>query len=626
MSFLYPLGLLGLIGIPILIIVYLIKNRYTEQTIASTFLWRLSERFLKRRNPLSKITGIISLILQLMLVTTLSLAVARPIITLPGAAHEYCFVIDASASMNMEHEGKSRFTLAKEEITEIIDDAKDGSTFTLVLVGDSTEVVIEKSDSPERVIERLGSLECTGGSVTFTNAIGVAQGYFDENPSTITYLLTDTDYAEVENISLINVARGENNLSIEDLRYTKSGKNSVIVTGNVVSYGADRMVDVEICSDASEQILGQTKVQAFKNTPTAFTLTLELSEFYSITAKIPNEDAYSADNVAVVYNVESENSYNALLVSDSPYLIEAAISATSSADITVISTEQYKEEEERLASKDKSVSGYSLYIFDQYAPAALPKDGSVWFIGVDSHVNGSGFSVQSEAVLDEGALITLTSSTASIVRKLTEEINGNEIHIKRYIKYGIYADFTTLFTYMGNPVVFTGMNDYGNREVVFAFSLHDTDPLTHDYIALVRNLLDYSFPDVIETTEYYCGESAQINVISGCESIRVETPDGQIVYSDISSAVSEFELTEVGEYKVIVNISGAERPAYYIYSSVPKSERATETTADYIGLQGEAEEEGSDGRYDPLVLLFVMAALLFTAEWMVYCYDKYQLR
>ena len=626
MSFLYPIGLLGLIGVPILIIVYLIKNRYTEQTIASTYLWRLSERFLKRRNPLSKITGIISLLLQLLLVTTLSLAVAHPIITLPGAAHEYCFIIDASASMNMEHNGKSRFELAKEEITEVIDDAKNGSTFTLVLVGDSTEVIIEKSDSSERVIERLDSLECTGGTVSYTDAIGIAQGYFDSNPSTITYLVTDTDYSEVENINLINVARTENNLSVEDVKYVKSGKNTVIVTGNIVSYGADRMVDVEIYSDSSEEVIGQTKVQAFSNTPASFTVTLELSEFYALTVKIPNEDAYDGDNVAVVYDLESENSYNALLVSDTPFLLEAAVNAVSSADITIISVDDYKKEEERLAKQDKTVSGYSLYIFDEYTPASLPKDGSVWFIGVNGNVEGSGFSVQGEITLDEGSLITLTSSTASIVRKLTEGISGNEIHIKKYIKCGIYADFTTLFTYMGNPVVFTGMNDYGNREVVFAFSMHDTDPLTKDYIALVRNLLDYSFPDVIETTEYYCGETAQINVISGCESIRVETPDGQIVYSDISTAVSEFELTEVGEYKIIVNISGAERPAYYIYSSVPKSERATVTTADYIGIQGEAQEQGSDGRYDPLTLLFVMAALLFTAEWMVYCYDKYQLR
>ena len=63
MSFLYPLGLLGLIGIPILIIIYIIKTKYTEQTVASTYLWLLSERFLKRKNPFSKISGIISFII-----------------------------------------------------------------------------------------------------------------------------------------------------------------------------------------------------------------------------------------------------------------------------------------------------------------------------------------------------------------------------------------------------------------------------------------------------------------------------------------------------------------------------------------------------------------------------------
>ena len=49
MSFQYPLGLLGLIGVPVLIIIYLLKNKYTEQIIASTYLWELSEKFLKRK-------------------------------------------------------------------------------------------------------------------------------------------------------------------------------------------------------------------------------------------------------------------------------------------------------------------------------------------------------------------------------------------------------------------------------------------------------------------------------------------------------------------------------------------------------------------------------------------------
>ena len=628
MTFLYPIGLLGLIGIPILIIVYLIKNRYTEQTVASTYLWTLSERFIKRRNPLSKITGIISLILQLLLVATVSLAVAHPTVILPGAAYEYCFILDGSASMDMSADGVSRFDIAKEEILEVIDSAKDGSTFTVVFVGDTTETVIEKSDNPSKVADRIAALAPSGATVSYTEAIGIAQGYFDANPALRTYLVTDTDYAESENITVINVARNENNISIEDVKYVKSGKSTVIVSGKVVSYGADRLVELEVYSNDSAEALAATKVQAFNEERVSFTFTLDISEFYSITVKTPTEDAYALDNIAVVYDVESENSYNALLVSDAPFLVETAINAVSNADLTVISVESYKAEEERLAASDKTVSGYSLYVFDGYTPKSLPTDGSVWFLGVDANVEGSGFSVQGEVVLEEGGdLITLTTSTTSTVRKLTEGMVGSDISIAKYMKCGLYSNFTTLYTYRGNPVVFTGMNGYGNREVVFAFNIHDSNmPLLIDYLVLLGNLLDYSFPEVIETTEYYCGDTAQINVISGCESIRVQSPDGQIVYTDISSAVSEFELTEVGEYKIIVNVSGAERPAYYVYSAVPKEERVTSDSHDYVGIVGESSETGSDGRYDPLTLLFVLAAVLFTAEWMVYCYDKYQLR
>ena len=70
MSFQYPLGLLGLIGIPILILIYIIKSKYTEQTVSATYLWTLSERFLKRKKKDNKITGIISLILQILAIAT----------------------------------------------------------------------------------------------------------------------------------------------------------------------------------------------------------------------------------------------------------------------------------------------------------------------------------------------------------------------------------------------------------------------------------------------------------------------------------------------------------------------------------------------------------------------------
>lgn len=53
MTFLMPYGLIGLIGVPILILVYILKHRYREETVPSTFLWRRSLKYKKHQLPFS---------------------------------------------------------------------------------------------------------------------------------------------------------------------------------------------------------------------------------------------------------------------------------------------------------------------------------------------------------------------------------------------------------------------------------------------------------------------------------------------------------------------------------------------------------------------------------------------
>ena len=178
MSFLYPLGLLGLIGIPILILVYIIKSKYTEQTVASTYLWTLSERFIKRKRRPSPLAGIISLILQILAVTLISMAIAHPIITVPDSANEYCFILDGSGSMRMEagipmEEGQtvpvSRFDAAKAAIRQRIDEAMDGSIFTLVYVGDTTGIVYERTEDKEQALLLLDEVQPASNQLNLTS-------------------------------------------------------------------------------------------------------------------------------------------------------------------------------------------------------------------------------------------------------------------------------------------------------------------------------------------------------------------------------------------------------------------------------------------------------------------------
>ena len=41
----FPLGLLALIGIPVIILIYILRNKYNEQTVTSTYIWKLSDKF-----------------------------------------------------------------------------------------------------------------------------------------------------------------------------------------------------------------------------------------------------------------------------------------------------------------------------------------------------------------------------------------------------------------------------------------------------------------------------------------------------------------------------------------------------------------------------------------------------
>ncbi len=629
MTFLYPLGLLGLIGVPILILIYILKNRYTEQTVASTYLWRLSERFLKRRNPLSRITGIISLILQILFVISISLTLAQPKIILKGAANEYCFVLDGSASMSMEKDGKTRLDSAKSEVEKIVDSAKAGSVFSLVYVTDITETVFELEDDRELIKERLSALTCSGSAIDYTGSLGVAQKLFNDNPSVLTYLLTDESYADGnhENVTVINVAKGETNISLYDVAYKANGQNSYTVTGKIISYGEDRATAIEVKNNLEARVLASVPLELKSGVEADFSLTFESEEFYSLTVTSTSEDAMASDNSVRVYNIKSENSYNVLLVSDTHFLIKSAIDAVSNANITLMTTEDYKSAEIGDLSSGTPITGYGLYIFDSVSPTALPSDGTIWFLGLTENVAGAGFSIQESIELKEGAEMELNKSSSTFMRRLTGGLSGESLYIKKYTKCGVYGNFNTIFSYMGNPLVFTGTSDSGCRTVAFSFNLHDTNfSLSPDFPILFNNLLSYSFPDVIEKTEYSCGEKAQINVIPGCTGIRVTEPSGSSFYADTASAVSEFTLSEVGEHKITLETAGGERE-FFIFSSVPAEERCPTTDGSGIySIRGEAENNGRDGEYNPLTVIFILAAIFFTAEWMVYCYDKYQLR
>ncbi len=626
MSFLYPLGLLGLLAIPLLILIYILKNKHTEQVISSTYLWTQSERFLKRRNPISKLTGIVSLILQILTVVLISLALAHPVFTVRGGADDFVFILDASGSMYYEQSGETRFDLAKEEIEDLIKDSADGSAYTLITAGDSTGVLFENVEDKDYALSLLESAKGSATSPAFTDARALAQGYFTQRPASKIYLVTDKSYETLQNVQLINVSSRQRNYGVSDLAYSLEG-GDLLVTGKAYSYENAAKLNLVLTVTREEGAVEyEQTLPVEKLTATDFTFTVENKGFHSLKVRILNGDALPLDDETVLYNasgVSYAEESQVLLVGkteEDTFFLETALEALG-VPVEAIAKEDYENEKK---------SGYQLYVFDTCSPEMLPTDGAVWFVNPQSSVTNAGFSVHGTAPLLEPRAMEYSTSTATRVQELLKDVSGEPIYIGgevgEYVRCSFQRKFYTILSYAGNPMLSAGTNSHGNREVVFSFDFHKSDfILTPDYMVLMRNLLHFTFPSMVESSTAYCGENITVNVFANSQSIRIDSPSGQIVFLDTGNDLVEYTLTEVGTYKVTQVVEGYTHTAY-VYGNLPMEERASLVNDTSFAVSGTPSEERRDGKYDALVVLLIILAAVFVADWVVYSYEQYQLR
>jgi Ca-activated chloride channel family protein len=78
LTLLAPLGLLALLAVPVLIVFYLLKVRYRDHEVGSTYLWAQLTRDLAVHEPWQRPRFSVLLLIQALLLGGLALALARP--------------------------------------------------------------------------------------------------------------------------------------------------------------------------------------------------------------------------------------------------------------------------------------------------------------------------------------------------------------------------------------------------------------------------------------------------------------------------------------------------------------------------------------------------------------------
>ena len=615
MTFLYPLALLGLIAIPILIIIYIIRNKYKEVTAPTTYIWEVAAKFLKRKNPFSRFEHLIALLVQIAAITILSFALAHPVITLKEAADNIVFVLDASSSMSLEHEGVTRFDKAKTEIAAKAEKAASGSTYTLILAEKEPRIVCQNVNDLSRFQMYLDSVKCTEESTHIADAIASAQVLFSNGDANLCYLATDQVCEEMENISYINVSDDEQNFAITALDYKHEAKQ-INLTGTIISYEADTTLNLEIL--VNDAHFKEISYDVVKGEP--FTFATKKFDYNktvnSVTVRIQNSDGKMDDNTYTVYANDTTVSTKVLVVSNSSTYLRAIFSAMPNVTYQIVSPAAYHE-----------TAGYDLYVFDNYSPASLPSSGAVMMFGLSRAVSGSGFLTSSTVTPSGGATMAYTHNESLLYQELTRNTLGNrEMILRSYQRYSLYQDFTTILTCDNIPVVFAGRNENGQRQVVFAFDLHDSNlPILNDYVALMTNFVGYSNPRLMNQFDYQIGDKAIIDIPDEVISLSMVSPSGKtepIRYSGNESFA--YVLTQVGTYTMTATYKDGSEKIVRFYSHNDYDESNPKPLPEHAySLAVNENTVRGDGLLDNILPIVIAAALFFVGDWILYAHEQY---
>ncbi len=637
MTFLYPLAFLVLLAIPVLIVIYILRNKYKEGRVASTYLWEISQKFLKKRNPLNRFEHLLALIIQSLTIFALAVCLAHPELTLKGQADNITFVLDTSASMQIVDNGVTRFENAKTQIKKVANDSKDGSKFTLVTAGNESKLICSSVDDKSRFEMFVDSVSVTDLASDLEESMNTAQKHLSEGTSNKVYLATDKkiEAANLENVELIDVSTDVVNYSINNIAYAYDTKGNLNITGDVYGYGYTVPEDVINSTDSAVKEKYNTKVRFYLNGvkgkyTSVFTVNNQKNSFSvdlgndikendlkEITCVIENEDALAKDNSSTIYNNTKVGTTNVLIVGTANNFIKGFFEANPSTSYKIISSSAYTGKE-----------GYDITVFSKYTPTVLPSTGAVWFIGCTDSVEGAGFRAENTYDLEEGGYLKYSDDSSLLYKQLTDKTANNEILISQYTRFTIDDDFVPILTYNNLPIIFAGKNSKGQREVNIGFDLETSNiTMKYDFLRLLYNFTKYSNPKVMTKFDYDVGATTTFSLPDNLDRITIKTPNGkEETIEKGKDDYSEYTFEEAGSYDIKVTYTSSSQAdeEMKVYASFLKEEgdpQLADTKSYKLALKEDAKK--GDAIYDTLLWVVIACAVLFATDWILYAHEQY---
>lgn len=396
MSFANLFGLLGLLSLPVIVGLHLLRERQRRVVVSHLGLWAFLEREVQGPRAL-RIPLTWLLLLDLGIAALLSLAWAQPRLALrlpiPPARH-LVILIDVSSSMRALDGTSNRFAQARVEALRLIDGRGAQDVVTLLTFGQRATLLADsRSAGFPALVERLNALAAGETSLADGDQAAALQAALASGRAALEqaapgdeparaplrqpdfYILTDGSFALEQPPGLAQLGyplhwrflgRGVDNQAVIALNATPLGGGQYQIFARLANFGAR-----PAARTASLEVDGQAAAQTPVNLPPGSSVT----HVWRITAgangapaevqvRLRGRDPLPEDDSASL-GLQPAGRIRVALVADDPGAFQQAIQAIPGAELSLIAPDDYP-------AQAASQPPFELTIFRGYQPPAWP--------------------------------------------------------------------------------------------------------------------------------------------------------------------------------------------------------------------------------------------------------------
>lgn len=562
-----PLAVFFAFLIPVLVLMYLLKQKREDLQVGSILLWQKVVEDIQANTPFQKLRRNLLLLLQVLILMFLIFSLMRPMVKREGIpAKAKVIIVDCSASMKtVENDGKTRFEMAKEEVSKLIEQMESEDKMMIIECSDQVRQVQSFTNNRQLLHNAVKKLKAVDTSCNFQDSLVLAAAAIKNYPASSAIVIYSDgavgNYYETEEIYnkvvFQKIGESENNVAITmfNISLLPFESDDIIpqygVFARFHNYSKfPRECELNLYAGEERKLIDTEIVTIENESDFVHEFQTEIPSGI-IQYEVVTDDDLKTDNIAYSY-VSSTPRLRIVLVSDeypntgtaadlipgNPVIKKLLNSSPEYVElVTSCSSDDFPPEEE-----------FDLAIFD----SCVPYDADQYsFLSINPPKDIGIFKVEGDIRIPK----IIDWSKDHLYNRNCDYSNLVVLNAKKITPEG---NALVLLDSLEGPLIATN-NSGGKRQVVIAFEPRDCDPAWDkggtsftmplffwNVLNMIRTESTTGFPGQVS-----CGSPITIPKVEKEENISVTLPDGSVKDYKVDDVILSIDcLREVGIYKI----------------------------------------------------------------------------